>query len=80
MFELIGDDAQRERLDPSLGFLFGGAVGEDARKVRDLGYPPAVGFALNLNREGHSRILIKATLRREAFRALLGKMPSEFAA
>jgi hypothetical protein len=54
VFEAIRQNAKRERFRAGDRLIAGLAVGEDARKIGDLGDPPAVLVALGLNREMHA--------------------------
>ena len=53
MFQAFSDDAQRKRLHASHGFVAVRSVAHDASQTGNLGDPPAVGFALKLDRKGH---------------------------
>ena len=54
MLQPFRNDAERERLYASDGFITILAIGHDARQSGYLGEPTAVVFALNFNRERHS--------------------------
>ena len=47
------EDPEGQRLDPSHGLVSVRSVAHHTRQARDLGDPPAVGFALELNGKGH---------------------------
>ena len=53
VLETIGEDAKRESFRAGNGLIARLAIRENAGKVRHLGDPPAVLFALSLNREMH---------------------------
>lgn len=52
MFETLGQDAQGQRLHFGDGFGLVGAVAEHSREVGNLGNPPAILLAFELNLEG----------------------------
>ena len=55
MFKTLCQNAQRERLDLGYCFGLGRSVTEHAREVWNLGDPPAVLLAFELNLERHNR-------------------------
>ncbi len=53
MLQLVGQDAQCQRLRCGKSLLAGRSVDQDSRKVNDLGDPAAVFFALQLDGQSH---------------------------
>lgn len=53
VFETLGQDAQGQGLHPSDSFGLVGSIAEHSREVGNLGDPPAILFAFELNLEGH---------------------------
>lgn len=57
VLQALGEDPQRKHLDASHGLVPSGSVGQNARQLRYLRKPPAIGLALTLDVEIHHRYL-----------------------
>ncbi len=53
MFETLGQDTQGQRLHLRDSFGLVGSIAEHSREIGNLGNPPAILFAFELNLEGH---------------------------
>ena len=56
MFQPFGQDAKGKGLDAGDGFSATRSIAQHARKIRDLGHPPAIFLAIELNREARIRM------------------------
>jgi len=65
MFQPFGQDAKGKGLDAGDGFSATRSIAQHARKIRDLGHPPAIFLAIELNREAdaHGRTAARVELR-----------------
>ena len=60
VFEAVREDTESSDLSLGHGFISRGAIGQNARKFRDLGDPTAVFFALVLDSESRHWVTVRS--------------------